>query len=329
MIHLHDLQKIVDQYVVLDIPSLTVEAGEIAALVGPVGSGKAMLLELLTGQSRPTAGTVQLAGIDPMDTRQFGRRVGVLFGVDNLYKRQTPRSNLMFYARLLHLPASRVTEVLNTVGLIDHASVKVENMASGLVRRLAFGRAILGSPDVLLLMDPFDNCDGDASAFLGNLIRRQADEGTSVLILSDTEAHLTTLCDTIYQLAQGRVVDSYAPAEEQQSSLPFIIPARVNENIVLVEPADILFAVVHDERAHIQTVDGLLPTRFTLAELEERLARSGFFRAHRSYLVNLQYVKEVIPYTRDSFSLKLKDADSTQIPLSRLAARELRTLLDF
>ena len=64
-------------------------------------------------------------------------------------------------------------------------------------------------------------------------------------------------------------------------------------------------------------------------ELEERLARGGFFRAHRGYLVNLQHVKEVIPYTRDSFSLRLDDPASTVIPLSKSAAAELKDLLGY
>ena len=77
------------------------------------------------------------------------------------------------------------------------------------------------------------------------------------------------------------------------------------------------------------TTEGRLPSQFTLTELEERLALSGFFRAHRGYLVNLQHVKAVIPYTRNSFSLILDDESETEIPLSKSAARELRELLDY
>lgn len=66
-----------------------------------------------------------------------------------------------------------------------------------------------------------------------------------------------------------------------------------------------------------------------LWELEERLAGRGFFRAHRSYLVNLQHVKSVIPYTRATYSLILDDPAGTEIPLSRNAATELRQLLGY
>ena len=108
-----------------------------------------------------------------------------------------------------------------------------------------------------------------------------------------------------------------------------MIPARSNDKIILVDPAEILYVFAQEDRAYLQTVDERLLTQFTLAELEKRLLRSGFFRAHRAYLVNLQQVKEVIPYTRDSFSLRLKDAAGTKIPLSKSAERELRELLEY
>ena len=70
MIELNHLQKMVGQSVVLDIDSLLVSAGEIAAIVGPGNSGTLELLALLTGQSRPTSGTIRLAGLDPVRDRE-------------------------------------------------------------------------------------------------------------------------------------------------------------------------------------------------------------------------------------------------------------------
>ena len=103
----------------------------------------------------------------------------------------------------------------------------------------------------------------------------------------------------------------------------------MQDKVILVNPSDILYAEAEGGRACLQTAEGRMPTQFTLSELEERLARSGFFRAHRSYLVNLQHVKEVIPYTRNSFSMRLNDPEATVIPLSKTAAGELRDLLGY
>jgi len=330
MIELESLQKVIDQKTVIDIEALSVRAGEIAALVGPVDSGKDTLFELLTGQSRPTVGDVRLAGVDPFVERdRFSRQVGVLFSEDALYKRQSAHGNLRFYCRLWRLPKSRAVEVLAQVGLADHADTRVEKLPPGLVRRLAFGRAILHDPAVLLLVDPFAKCDDASVSLLSKVMRQQADDGAALLIIADDTTNLTSLCDTIYRLDQGRIVDVYKPEEERRSELPFMIPARLEGKVALVNPVDILYVVAQDDRAILQTEEGRLPTQFTLTELEKRLARSGFFRAHRGYLVNLQHVKEVIPYTRNSFSLRLDDAAGTEIPLSKSAAGELRELLGY
>lgn len=330
MIQLEGLQKVIDQNLVVDIGALLVRAGEIAALVGPVGSGKATLFELLTGQSRPTVGTLRLAGVDPASERAlFSQQVGVLFAEDSLYKQQSPRANLRFQCRLRGLPLSRTDEVLAQVGLADCAHARLEKLPSGLARRLAFGRAILHRPSVLLLADPFARCDEASIALLSGLMRQQADDGAALLILADDTTHLTALCDAIYVLAQGRIVESYQPQEERRAELPFKIPVRLEGKVALINPADILYADAEGGRAFLNTAEGRLPTQFTLSELEERLGRSGFFRAHRGYLVNLQHVKEVIPYTRNSFSLRLDDAAGTEIPLSKAAAGELRALLDY
>jgi ABC-2 type transport system ATP-binding protein len=330
MIELASLQKVIDQNTVIDIDALKVEAGEIAALVGPVDSGKETLLELLTGQSRPTAGEVMLAGFDPfMHKDQFSSKAGVLFSEDNLYTRMSPEGNLKFYSRLRRLPKARIAEVLKNVGLADHANVKVENLPSNLKRRLAFGRAILHNPKVLLLVEPFAKCDDTTVALLSELMHQLARDGVAVLLLAEDTTKLDPLCDMIYRLEKGRIVDAYRPGEELRAGLPFMIPAKQEGKVDLVDPTDILYVMAQDDRAVLQTTEGLLPTQFTLTELEKRLSRSGFFRAHRSYLVNLQHVKEVIPFTRDSFTLRLKDEAGTQIPLSKAAAHELRKLLGY
>ena len=329
-IELKGLQKLIDQNLVVDIDSLTVREGEIAAIVGPPGSGKAVLLQLLIGRIGPTAGTLQVLGLDPFTERErLSRALGVVFAEDAVYKRQSPHSNLRFHCRLHGLPRSRADEVLALVGLADQAKARVDKLPSGLVRRLAFGCAVLHRPEALLLVEPFARCDEGSISLLGNLMRQMAEGGATLLILADDSANLTALCDTIHTLRHGRIVETHTPQDERHSDLPFKIPVRLEARVALVNPGDILYVTTEQSQTYLQTVEGRLPAQFTLTELEERLARSGFFRAHRGYLVNLQHVKEVIPYTRNSFSLILDDAGETEIPLSKSAARELRELLDY
>lgn len=330
MIEIRNVQKVIGQQTVLDIPELSLTAGEINGVIGPVGSGIDVLFDLLVGKTRPSLGVVRVAGLDPAVERdQMGRLIGVLFAEDSLYERISVQANLAFFCRLHGLPSKCAAEILEQIGLIDHASETVSKLSSGLRRRLAFGRAILHRPTVLILVSPFTRCDETSSELLTHLIRQTASENTTILILAEDVAHLANICDVIYRMERGQIVDRTKPRESQAESTPFKIPVRMEGKVRLVNPAEILYADASDGKAVLCTPEGRMPTQYTLTELENRLIRSGFFRAHRSYLVNLQHVKEVIPYTRNSFSLRLDDAQGTVIPLSKQAAGELKDLLGY
>jgi ABC-2 type transport system ATP-binding protein len=330
MISVENLQKVIDGNTVLDIPKLKVEQGKISALVGPTNSGKRAILDLLIGQSRPTAGTIALHQINPTESRdQLSRLIGVMFFEDGHYENRSPKANLAFHRRLRGLDSSRVEQVLLMVGLGDHAEAKMSQISSGLSRRLAFGRAILHEPFVLLLFEPFARCDEDSITLISKRIQEQAEAGVTILIFAEDVTHLKDLCHTIHMLNKGRIMETITPAGSKPDSFPFKIPVRLEGRVALVNPVDILYAETEGGKANLFTVEEKLETQFTLSELESRLARSGFFRAHRSYLVNLQHVTEVIPFTRNSYSIRLDDEDGTLIPLSKGAASELRELLGY
>jgi ABC-2 type transport system ATP-binding protein len=329
MIEIRDFQKIVDQRTTLDIPLLIVESGEVAAVVGATGSGIDTLFDLLIGKLRPSAGVLHLAGVEPVDKSGFSRKVGVLFADDSLYKRQSPKSNLLLQCQLYGLPKTRALEVLEQIGMADQANASLDKLPSSLSRRLAFGRTILHRPAVLLLYEPFARCDEPTISLLSRLTRRMAEQGTSILILAEDMLRLEGLCDRIYQLQQGHLVLPASTEEESRSSIQIKIPVRTEDKVILVNPGEILYIEAEGGHTCLKTADARLATQFTLNELEERLSRSGFFRAHRSYLVNLQHIKEIIPYTRNSFSLRLDDPAGTEIPLSKMAAGELKDLFGY
>ena len=185
MIVLTNLQKVLDQITVIDIPSLEIKAGEVAAMVGQVDSGKDVLFQVLTGAICPTTGSVRLAGVDPYHEQSaFSRQVGVLFQDDNLYKRMTVLGNLQFYCRLHRLPKTRSLEVLEQVGLADQAHTSAEKLSPGLSRRLALGRALLTHPQIFLLEDPFANCEQVSITLISQVVRRLAQAGAAILVFA-------------------------------------------------------------------------------------------------------------------------------------------------
>lgn len=330
MIQIKNLSKIVQGHTILDLSNIKINAGEINAIVGPAGSGLNILLKLLIGRESPSAGEITLDGLIPgKDQKALDERMGVLFQDDSLYTNLSAEKNLQFFARLYGLPHSRITETLRHIGLADQAKKKVGELPSGLTRRLALGRVILHQPSILILAYPFAKCDEDSLRLIKVLIRKEANQGKAIMILDEDTANLSGLCSRIYFLKQGRVEQILEGDEPHPSDLPFKIPVKLEGKVILLNPVDILYAEANQGYTLLITKDSRLTSQYTLQELEERLKGAGFFRAHRSFLVNLQHVREVIPYSRNSFSLRLNDSEKTEIPLSKNSAAELRDLLKY
>jgi len=330
MIQIKNLTKIINGRTILDLEDITVNPGEIIGIVGPADSGLDILLKLMMGKAAPSSGEITLEGLIPSETQgDLNKRVGVLFNDDALYPHLSAEKNIRFFARLYGLPNKRVTETLRIIGIADQANIKAIQLPSGLARRLAFGRAIMHQPNILILGNPFARCDEDSLNLIKNLIRQEADQGKSILILDEDAANLGDLCSRIYFLKQGRVEQVIEGNEPQPANLPFKIPVKLEGKVALLNPGDILYVEASGGHTLLITKELKLESQYTLQELEGRLKPSGFFRAHRSFLVNLQHVREVIPYSRNSFSLKLNDNNQTEIPLSKNSAAELREMLNY
>jgi ABC-2 type transport system ATP-binding protein len=331
MITISRLQKIVDQRTILDIDRLDVHEGEIVGIIGPPGSGKSTLLEIIIGQSAASAGTVRIDGRNPSTQwKEIAESVGVVFKDDHLYSRMNVEQNLNFAARLLGMEIEAVDRALMQVGLADQARKNIESLSESLRRRLAFGRAIQHSPTTLLIEEPFARCDGVTVRLVSDLMVELAETGTAILVLAQDPQYLEPILDRSLRIEDGKLSQREIEAVEEAARHPFKIPVREEGRVTLLNPGDVLFADVEEGRAYLTTNSGeRRQTQFTLTELEERLQLKGFFRAHRGYLVNLQHVTEVIPFTRNSFSLRLDNESGTLIPLSKAAASELKELLDY
>ncbi|MBO8125995.1 MAG: response regulator transcription factor [Firmicutes bacterium] len=129
--------------------------------------------------------------------------------------------------------------------------------------------------------------------------------------------------------ALARVAKTVQPQPEV-ASLPKLVAEKTGKT-VLVNPADVVFAFVEDGTVYLKGTKEVLATKYTLKELEDKLAAFGtpvFFRAHRGYLVNLEKVKEIVSYFHGAYSLIVEDDSNTEIPVSRGQSKRLRELLN-
>ncbi len=120
------------------------------------------------------------------------------------------------------------------------------------------------------------------------------------------------------------------PATETTNVLPFRfekIPAKINEKIILLDPTEIDYIESYDGVSNLHVNGEVFPCSYTMNQLLDRLYPFGFFRCHRSYIVNLQKVKEVVTWTRNSYSLILEDSKKSSVPLSKGNLNELKKII--
>jgi heme ABC exporter ATP-binding subunit CcmA len=194
MIRVRGLEKSFGDHWALRGVDLDVAEGECLALIGPNGAGKTTLLRVLSTLTKPSAGTVYLAGQDlASGATEIRRRVGFLSHQPLLYDDLTARENLRFYGRMYDVRESekRATALLQRVGLESNQQDLVRTFSRGMKQRLAIARALLHDPPVLLMDEPYTGLDQRAAATLDSVLQDAgATSRTIVLTTHDLERGL-------------------------------------------------------------------------------------------------------------------------------------------
>ncbi len=192
--------------VVLRGVDLVIPWGERLALLGPNGAGKSTLLRALATLSRPTGGSVQIAGRDAFaDPAAVRRLIGVVAHQTYLYDELSAFENLRFYAELYDLPdpSTAATAGLELVGLILRRNVRVGSLSRGQQQRLTLARALLHDPPILLLDEPDTGLDLAAFGLLTTLL---LETQRTVVLTTHNLPQAARLCGRYAILSGGRLV---------------------------------------------------------------------------------------------------------------------------
>lgn len=188
---------------------LHVEPGEFVTLVGPNGAGKTTLLRILATLTRPTGGSVRIAGLDQAKAGEAVRRhIGFLSHRTLLYDDLTAAQNLGFYARMYDLDdgPARIADLLAQVGLAERRNDLVHTFSRGMQQRLSVARAVLHRPQVLLLDEPYTGLDPNASQVLTDLLTTLAEEGCTIVLTTHNLERGLAMGHRMVVLARGQVV---------------------------------------------------------------------------------------------------------------------------
>jgi putative ABC transport system ATP-binding protein len=195
---------------------LTVERGELVALMGPSGCGKSTLLNIVAGLERPDDGSLSIAGLDVSDLDDNGwarvrrRHVGLVFQFFHLLEGMTALENVALAA--LAAGASRRTaerrgsELLDLLGLLDKARSAPAVLSGGQRQRLAIARALANRPTLLLADEPTGALDSDGAAEVLDLFRLLNREGQTILLVTH-DPHVAAGARRVVRMRDGRVDD--------------------------------------------------------------------------------------------------------------------------
>lgn len=209
-IDVRGLTKSFDGHPVLDGLDLTVQRGEIFALLGVNGAGKTTAISILTTLLRPDRGTVRVAGHDigsaPVEVRRRISLTGQSAAVDDVL---TATENLMLFARLAGLSGrsarTRCEELLDQFGLREASRHRVSTFSGGMRRRLDLALSFVVTPEVLFLDEPTTGLDTRSRRALWQVIRGVAASGTTVFLTTQYLEEADQLADRIAVLDGGRI----------------------------------------------------------------------------------------------------------------------------
>lgn len=213
--------------------SMHIPRGKIVAIMGGSGCGKTTLLRLVSGQLRPSAGSVRVAGetvheLDRDGLYRLRRRMSMLFQFGALFTDLSVYDNVAFPLREhTDLSDEMVRDLvllkLEAVGLRGAHNLMPSELSGGMARRVALARAVVMDPMLVLYDEPFAGLDPISMSVVGSLIRRLNDAlgATSILVTHDVVESMQ-IVDYLYFVADGRVVGEGTPSEIRASATPMV-----------------------------------------------------------------------------------------------------------
>lgn len=238
ILHVEGLQRRFGELLAVDDVSMSVAAGSAHALVGPNGAGKTTLFNLISGVDRPDSGHVRVGGVETTGLPAHEvAELGVARTFQNLalFDELSVAENVLigshlnseqrFWDSLVRTPRTFreeselrdfATEVLAFVGLEEYENDVAGDLAQGLRRRLELARALAARPRLLLLDEPAAGLNPAEVEYLGTLIRKIRDHGTTVVLVEHHMKLVMSISDAVTVLDSGRVIAEGKPEDVQE-----------------------------------------------------------------------------------------------------------------
>jgi len=257
---------------------------------------------------------------------------------DGLYERLTVRDNIAFFHKWCgcKVPLSEVIVMFH----LQHCSkMIVKKCSASEIRRVYYAKQYMTAVNPVVYQEPIHGVDVQTKDTFMNMVQKLNEQNMSVLILTTNLEHALLLSELTCQLKDTGLHEietngeaNHQPENSEKSS-PLItslfkLSAKVDDKVILFDPLEIDYIESYDGKSQLVINDESFTMDSTLVEVEKKLITYGFFRCHRSYIVNLQKVREIITWSKNTYSLKIDNQNESTIPLSRSKIKEIEAIFN-
>ncbi len=216
-VEVKELAKVINEKIIVDRISFTVEEGEIFGLLGSNGSGKTTTFNMLSGLLKPSSGTVRILGNDIKKSKEFRKDIGFVTQADSFYETLTVKENLEFFASQFGIPRNdikeRVKKLLEQTELTNKSEALASNLSGGMKKRLNMACSLVHEPKIVFLDEPTVGLDPVVRRGIWKMIKELNKEGKTIIITSHYMEEIEYLCERVAIMFAGRMVGSGTPAQ--------------------------------------------------------------------------------------------------------------------
>ena len=206
MIKIRQLVKRYGAKTAVDGLDFTVEPGVVTGFLGPNGAGKSTTMRLIVGLDAPTSGSATVNGARYAEHAAPLQEVGTLLEAKSVHPGRSAYSHLRALSLTCGIPASRVEEVIDLVGLTEVARKRVGGFSLGMGQRLGVAAALLGDPEVIMLDEPVNGLDPEGVVWIRNLLTGLAAEGRTVLVSSHLMGEVALTAKNLVIIGRGKLL---------------------------------------------------------------------------------------------------------------------------
>ncbi|MFD5449562.1 ABC transporter ATP-binding protein [Streptomyces sp. NPDC003470] len=256
MIELEGLTKRYGEKVAVNNLTFTVRPGIITGFLGPNGAGKSTTMRMVLGLDRPTAGDVRIDGLHYDRLKDPLTRIGALLDAKAVHGGRSAYNHLLCLAQANGIPARRVHEVLDTVGLTAVAKKKAKGFSLGMGQRLGIAGALLGDPRILMFDEPVNGLDPEGIHWIRNLMKTLAAQGRTVFVSSHLMSEMALTADHLVVIGQGRLLADTSMAEFIAENSRSYVRIRTPQRERLLDALHDAGITVAESGAEVLEVDG-------------------------------------------------------------------------